>query len=163
MVFLAEGGIGALGLNLPSLIAQLINFTILFLLLAWVSKRFLFPLLAERRKRIQEGLQAPAGGKGGRGDTGEGAGASQGRRERPPPLRRSGVRDRPRGRRGTGLVGGAGADGGGLLRSADGGRDAGGAHLHRGQDGAGREDPGGGRPPGAELCPPRRPLPPPPP
>src|SRR3972149_5480865 len=56
MVFLAEGGIGALGLNLPSLIAQLINFTILFLLLAWVSKRFLFPLLDERRKRIQEGL-----------------------------------------------------------------------------------------------------------
>ena len=58
MVFLAEGGIGALGLNLPSLIAQLINFTILFLLLAWVSKRFLFPLLDERRKRIQEGLDA---------------------------------------------------------------------------------------------------------
>ena len=58
MVFLAEGGIGALGLNIPSLIAQLINFTILFLVLGWAFKRFLFPLLDERRKRIQEGLGA---------------------------------------------------------------------------------------------------------
>ena len=58
MVFLAEGGIGALGINLPSLIAQLINFTILLLVLGWAFKRFLFPLLDERRKRIQEGLEA---------------------------------------------------------------------------------------------------------
>src|SRR4030042_112323 len=59
MVFLAEdGGIGALGINLPSLIAQLINFTILLILVGWASKRFLFPLLDERRKRIQEGLDA---------------------------------------------------------------------------------------------------------
>ena len=60
MVFLAEdgGGIGALGLNLPSLIAQLINFTILLIALGWAFKRFLFPLLDERRKRIQEGLDA---------------------------------------------------------------------------------------------------------
>lgn len=59
MVFLAEdGGIGALGINLPSLIAQLINFTILLVLIGWASKRFLFPLLDERRKRIQEGLDA---------------------------------------------------------------------------------------------------------
>lgn len=58
MVFLAEGGIGALGFNLPSLIAQLINFTILFIVLGWVFKRFLFPLLDERRQRIQEGLDA---------------------------------------------------------------------------------------------------------
>src|SRR3972149_5378656 len=58
MVFLAEGGIGALGLNVPSLIAQLINFTILFLVLGWAFKRFLFPLLDERRHRIQEGLDA---------------------------------------------------------------------------------------------------------
>ncbi len=59
MVFLAEdGGIGALGINLPSLIAQLINFTILLILIGWASKRFLFPLLDERRKRIQEGLDA---------------------------------------------------------------------------------------------------------
>jgi F-type H+-transporting ATPase subunit b len=59
MVFLAEdGGIGALGFNLPSLIAQLINFTILLIVIGWASKRFLFPLLDERRKRIQEGLEA---------------------------------------------------------------------------------------------------------
>ena len=59
MVFLAEeGGIGALGINLPSLLAQLINFTILLIVLGWAFKRFLFPLLDERRKRIQEGLEA---------------------------------------------------------------------------------------------------------
>ncbi|MEE8369993.1 MAG: hypothetical protein V3S00_04405, partial [Dehalococcoidia bacterium] len=58
MVFLAEGGIGALGINLPALIAQFINFTILLIVLGWAFKRFLFPLLDERRKRIQEGLEA---------------------------------------------------------------------------------------------------------
>lgn len=59
MVFLAEdGGIGALGINLPSLIAQLINFTILLIFIGWASKRWLFPMLDERRKRIQEGLDA---------------------------------------------------------------------------------------------------------
>jgi F-type H+-transporting ATPase subunit b len=58
MVFLAESGIGALGINLPSLIAQLINFTILLIVLGWAFKRFLFPMLDERRKRIQEGLEA---------------------------------------------------------------------------------------------------------
>ncbi|MCH8345417.1 MAG: F0F1 ATP synthase subunit B [Chloroflexi bacterium] len=58
MVFLAEGGIGALGINLPSLIAQLINFTILLIVLGWAFKKFLFPLMDERRKRIQEGLEA---------------------------------------------------------------------------------------------------------
>ena len=58
MIFLAEGGIGALGINLPSLIAQLINFTLLLIIIGWASKRFLFPLLDERRKRIQEGLEA---------------------------------------------------------------------------------------------------------
>ncbi len=40
MVFLAEGGIGALGFNLPSLIAQFINFAILLILVGWASKRF---------------------------------------------------------------------------------------------------------------------------
>ncbi len=59
MVFLAEeSGIGALGINLPSLIAQLINFALLLLVLGWAFKRFLFPLLDERRKRIREGLDA---------------------------------------------------------------------------------------------------------
>lgn len=59
MIFLQESsGIGALGLNIPSLLAQLINFTILLIVLGWAIKRFLFPLLDERTKRIQEGLDA---------------------------------------------------------------------------------------------------------
>src|SRR3989304_3863808 len=120
MVFLAEGGIGALGLNVPSLIAQLINFTILFLVLGWAFKRFLFPLLDERRHRIQEGLDASEeakrrlaetekeGGGGGGGRRGGGGGpARRDRRARAPPLRRGGVRARPRGRQGATLVRGA--------------------------------------------------------
>jgi F-type H+-transporting ATPase subunit b len=60
MVFLAGfvDGLKALGINLPSLIAQLINFTILLIVLGWAFRRFLFPLLDERRRRIQEGLEA---------------------------------------------------------------------------------------------------------
>lgn len=57
-VFLEAEGIGALGINLPGLLAQLINFGILLLLFTWVFKRFLFPMLDERKKRIEEGLQA---------------------------------------------------------------------------------------------------------
>ncbi len=51
-------GIGALGINLPSLIAQLINFTLLFVLLSLLLYRPLLRVLDERRKRIQEGLEA---------------------------------------------------------------------------------------------------------
>ncbi len=60
MVFLTGfvDGLKALGINLPSLIAQLINFTILLIVLGWAFRRFLFPLLDERRRRIQEGLDA---------------------------------------------------------------------------------------------------------
>jgi F-type H+-transporting ATPase subunit b len=60
MVFLAGfvDGLKALGINLPSLIAQVINFTILLIVLGWAFRRFLFPLLDERRRRIQEGLEA---------------------------------------------------------------------------------------------------------
>ena len=57
-VFLEAEGIGALGINLPALVAQLINFGILLILFSWVFKRFLFPMLDERKKRIEEGLQA---------------------------------------------------------------------------------------------------------
>ncbi len=57
-VFLEAEGIGALGINLPGLVAQLINFGILLLLFSWLFKRFLFPMLDERKKRIEEGLQA---------------------------------------------------------------------------------------------------------
>ncbi len=51
-------GIGALGINLPSLIAQLINFGLLFALLSVLLYRPLLRVLDERRKRIQEGLEA---------------------------------------------------------------------------------------------------------
>lgn len=57
-VFLEAEGIGALGINLPALLAQLINFGILLILFSWLFKRFLFPMLDERKKRIEEGLQA---------------------------------------------------------------------------------------------------------
>lgn len=57
-VILAAEGIGALGINLPGLVAQLINFTILLILFSWIFKKFLFPMLDERKRRIEEGLQA---------------------------------------------------------------------------------------------------------
>ena len=57
-VFLQAEGIGALGINLPGLVAQLINFGILLVLFSWLFKRFRFPMLDERKKRIAEGLQA---------------------------------------------------------------------------------------------------------
>jgi F-type H+-transporting ATPase subunit b len=57
-VLLEAEGIGALGINLPALLAQLINFGILLLLFSWVFKKYLFPMLDERKKRIEEGLQA---------------------------------------------------------------------------------------------------------
>ncbi len=51
-------GIGALGINLPSLLAQLINFTLLMVLLSVLAYRPLLRIMDERRKRIQEGLEA---------------------------------------------------------------------------------------------------------
>jgi F-type H+-transporting ATPase subunit b len=57
-ILLQADGIGALGINLPGLLAQLINFTILLLLFTWLFRKFLFPILDERRRRIEEGLEA---------------------------------------------------------------------------------------------------------
>jgi F-type H+-transporting ATPase subunit b len=57
-VLLAASGIGQLGINLPGLIAQLINFGILLVLFTWVFRKFVFPMMDERRRKIQEGLQA---------------------------------------------------------------------------------------------------------
>lgn len=57
-IILASEGISALGINLPSLVAQLINFTILLVLFSWLFRKFVFPMLDERKKRIEEGLQA---------------------------------------------------------------------------------------------------------
>lgn len=57
-IVLAAEGIDALGVNLPGLVAQLINFGILLVLFSILFKRFVFPMMDERRKRIEEGLQA---------------------------------------------------------------------------------------------------------
>ncbi|MDP9238793.1 MAG: F0F1 ATP synthase subunit B [Chloroflexota bacterium] len=51
-------GIGSLGINLPVLIAQLVNFTILLVLLRLVLWGPLMKILDERRERISESLSA---------------------------------------------------------------------------------------------------------
>ncbi len=52
----SAGGLAALGLNVPSLLFQLINFVIVY----WVLSKWVFPvivrLLENRRKRIEQGL-----------------------------------------------------------------------------------------------------------
>lgn len=52
------GGIAALGLNLPGLIAQLINFTILLVVLRLFLFGPIMKMVDERKRRIEEGLQA---------------------------------------------------------------------------------------------------------
>lgn len=51
-------GLKTLGINLPSLLAQIINFTILLVLLRLFVYKPLLRLLDERRRRIQEGMEA---------------------------------------------------------------------------------------------------------
>ncbi len=51
-------GIGALGFNVPALIAQLINFTLLLVVFRLFLYKPLLRVLDERRQRIQEGLDA---------------------------------------------------------------------------------------------------------
>jgi len=51
-------GIADLGISLPVLIAQLVNFTILLVILRLVAWGPLMKLLDERRERIQESLNA---------------------------------------------------------------------------------------------------------
>jgi F-type H+-transporting ATPase subunit b len=51
-------GLKTLGINLPSLLAQLINFTILLVVLYLLAYKPLLKYLDERRRRIQEGLEA---------------------------------------------------------------------------------------------------------
>jgi len=50
--------ISALGFNLPALIAQLINFLLLLLIFQVLLYKPLLKMLDERKKRIQEGLDA---------------------------------------------------------------------------------------------------------
>jgi len=48
----------ALGLNLPQLIAQIVNFFILLFILRWVLYKPILRMLDDRRQRISEGLNA---------------------------------------------------------------------------------------------------------
>jgi len=59
-VFLAGfvDGLKALGINLPSLVAQLVNFTLLLIVLYLLAYKPVLRMLDERRKRIREGLEA---------------------------------------------------------------------------------------------------------
>jgi F-type H+-transporting ATPase subunit b len=50
-------GIAALGLNLPGLIAQLVNFLILLVVLRLLLWKPILKILDERKQRIEEGLQ----------------------------------------------------------------------------------------------------------
>jgi F-type H+-transporting ATPase subunit b len=51
-------GIGALGFNLPALVAQLVNFLLLLIIFRLLLYKPLLRILDERKKRIQEGLDA---------------------------------------------------------------------------------------------------------
>jgi F-type H+-transporting ATPase subunit b len=57
-VLLEASGISKLGINLPGLVAQFINFGILLVAFTFVFRKFVFPMMDERKKRIEEGLQA---------------------------------------------------------------------------------------------------------
>lgn len=52
-----SGGIAALGFNLPGLIAQLVNFTILMVILRLFLYRPFMRILDERKQRIAEGIE----------------------------------------------------------------------------------------------------------
>jgi F-type H+-transporting ATPase subunit b len=56
-------GIADLGINLPVLIAQLVNFTILLIVLRMVAWGPLTKMLDERREKIRESLAAAAAAK----------------------------------------------------------------------------------------------------
>jgi len=51
-------GIDALGFNLPALVAQLINFTLLLVIFRLLLYKPLLNMLDQRKQRIEEGLQA---------------------------------------------------------------------------------------------------------
>jgi F-type H+-transporting ATPase subunit b len=51
-------GIGALGFNLPALVAQIINFLLLLVIFRLLLYKPLLKILDERKQRIREGLEA---------------------------------------------------------------------------------------------------------
>jgi F-type H+-transporting ATPase subunit b len=53
-----SSAVDALGLNLPQLIAQILNFTVLLVILRLTLFKPIMGMLDERRKRIAEGLNA---------------------------------------------------------------------------------------------------------
>lgn len=55
-----SGGIAALGISLPGLIAQLVNFGILLLVLRLFLFKPIMKVMDDRRQKIEEGLQASA-------------------------------------------------------------------------------------------------------
>ena len=69
-------GIGALGFNLPALVAQLINFVLLLVIFRLLLYKPLLKMLDERKQRIQEGLEACDEAK--RAPLGDGARSSEG-------------------------------------------------------------------------------------
>lgn len=56
----SSGGISAIGLNLGSLVFQLINFAILFWVLKKVAYKPILKVLEDRRKRIEDSLKLAA-------------------------------------------------------------------------------------------------------
>ena len=54
----SSGGIAALGISLPGLVTQLVNFTILLVLLRIFLWGPILKMLDERKRRIEEGLRA---------------------------------------------------------------------------------------------------------
>lgn len=55
-----SGGIASLGFNVPGLIAQLVNFTILLVVLRLFLYKPLYRVLDERKRKIQEGIDRAA-------------------------------------------------------------------------------------------------------
>ncbi len=51
-------GIGALGFNVPALVAQVVNFTLLLIVFRLLLYKPLLNMLDERKRRIREGLDA---------------------------------------------------------------------------------------------------------
>src|SRR3989304_2276571 len=96
-------GITDIGINLPLLVGQLINFTLLLIILRLFVYKPVLRMLDERRERIRAGLSAAEQGRereveanrlaqgaleaGGRGGPGE-AGLRLGGGNRPPPTER---------------------------------------------------------------------------
>ena len=54
----AEGGIGALGINVPGLVAQLVNFGVLLVVLRFLAWGPIMKIVDERREKIEAGLNA---------------------------------------------------------------------------------------------------------